>query len=152
MGPLPLYWLGTSWWCSGLCVVAPLSFVFVFFHFHAVSAVADWFCLVLLRVYSIHVYPLWKRVWALRLALFSFVFCLILFSFSFMHFLLLTLSYFYMRFLLCLSFHLVWLFFPSLNSCCWHFLLFLFSFHRVSSYSFSLLYFYTKGFGPSWAK
>ena len=41
---------------------------------------------------------------------------------------------FFMCFLLCLSFPLVWLFFPSRNSYYWHFLLFLVSFHRASSY------------------
>ena len=116
IGPLPLYRLSIGLWCSGPCVLTLLSSIFVFFQSYIVSAVADWFCLVLLRVYSIRVYPLWKRVWALGLALFSFVFCLIFFSFSFLHFLLLTLSYFYMHFLLCLSFPLVWLFFPSRNS------------------------------------
>ena len=35
---------------------------------------------------------------------------------------------------LCLSIPLIWLFFPSRNSCCWHFLLFLVSFHCASSY------------------
>ena len=65
-----------------------------------------------------------------------------------------SLSYFFMRFLLCLSFLLVWLFFPSCVSCYWQFLLFLVSFHRASSYQFSHLsfFFYTKGFGPLWAK
>ena len=45
-----------------------------------------------------------------------------------------SLSYFFMCFVMCLSFPLVWLFFPSLNSYCWHFLLFLISFHPTSSY------------------
>ena len=31
VGPPPLYWLGTSWWYSGPCVLDPLSSVFVFF-------------------------------------------------------------------------------------------------------------------------
>ena len=44
-----------------------------------------------------------------------------------------SLSYFFMSFL-CLSFPLIWLFFLSRNSYCWHFLLFLISFHRASSY------------------
>ena len=47
---------------------------------------------------------LWKRVWALGLALFSFVFFPILFPFSFTFFLPLALSYFFIHFLLCLSF------------------------------------------------
>ena len=38
VGPPPLYWLGTGWWCSGPSVLAPLSSVFVC---HAVSAVAN---------------------------------------------------------------------------------------------------------------
>ena len=38
VGPPPLYWLGTGWWCSGPSVLAPLSFVFVC---HAVSTEAD---------------------------------------------------------------------------------------------------------------
>ena len=38
VGPPPLYWLGTGWWCSGPSVLAPLSSVFVC---HAVSTVAD---------------------------------------------------------------------------------------------------------------
>ena len=33
----PLYWLGTIRWCSDPCVLAPLSFVFVFFYSHVVS-------------------------------------------------------------------------------------------------------------------
>ena len=62
-----------------------------------------------------------------------------------------SLSYFFMSFL-CLSFSLIWLFFLSRNSYCWHFLLFLISFHRASSYQFSRLSFYTKEFGPLWAR
>ena len=92
----------------------------------------------------------------LLICLATFIFSLILFSFSFSHFLPLAMSYFFMHFLLpwlclissshvschydfvsfffmhfllCLSFSLVWLFFPSRRSCCWYFLLFL-----VSSY------------------
>ena len=64
------------------------------FHFHDVSIVANWFCLVLLHISSARVCSLWRRVWALGLAMFSFVFSLILFSFSFTHFLLLTLYIF----------------------------------------------------------
>ena len=43
-------------------------------------------------------------------------------------------------------FLLVWLFFPSRDSCCWHFLPFLVSFRCASSYQFSRLSFYTKEF------
>ena len=40
-GPPVLYWLGTSGWCSGgPCVLVPLSFVFVFFHSHAITAMS----------------------------------------------------------------------------------------------------------------
>ena len=90
VGPPPLYWLYIGWQCSGPYVPTPLSSVFVFFYSYAVSAVADWFCFVLLHVSSARVYPLQRRVCALGLALFSFVFSLILYSFSFTHFLLLT--------------------------------------------------------------
>ena len=38
MGPPPLYWLGTGWWCPGPFVLALLSSVFAS---HTVSAVAD---------------------------------------------------------------------------------------------------------------
>ena len=76
VGPPPLYWLGIGWWCSSPYVLISLSFVFVFFHSHTISAVVDWFCFVLLRVYFAHVYSLWKRILSLRLALFSFVFFL----------------------------------------------------------------------------
>ena len=38
VGPPPLYWLGTSWWCSDHSVLGPLSSVFVC---HAISVVAD---------------------------------------------------------------------------------------------------------------
>ena len=38
VGPPPLYWLGTGWWCPNPFVLAPLSSVFVS---HAVSAIAD---------------------------------------------------------------------------------------------------------------
>ena len=55
-----------------------------------------------------------------------------------------SLSYFFTCFLLCLSFPLVWLFFPSCVSCCWHSLLFLVSFYRASSYQFSSLSFLYK--------
>ena len=44
------------------------------------------------------------------------------------------------------------LFFSLRDSCCWHFLSFLVSFCRASSYQFSSLSFYTKEFGPLWAK
>ena len=44
-------------------------------------------------------------------------------------------------------FPLVWLFFPSRDSCCWHFLPFLVSFRRASSYQFSCPSFYKKEFG-----
>ena len=91
VGPPPLYWLGTGWWCPGPFVLAPLSFVFVS---HAVPTIADQLC---------------------------FVCCV-------------SLSYFFTRFLLCLSFPLTWLFFPSRVSCCWHFLLLLVSFHRGFAY------------------
>ena len=40
VSPFLLYWLGTSWWCSGCCVLAPLLFAFVFFHSHAIFVVA----------------------------------------------------------------------------------------------------------------
>ena len=49
-------------------------------------------------------------------------------------------------------FPLVWLFFPSHDSYCWHFLPFLVSFCCASSYQFSRLSFYTKEFGPLWAR
>ena len=49
--------------------------------------------------------------------------------------------------LLCLSFPSVWLFFPSRDSCCWHFLLFLVSFHHVFSYSFHTYHFLQKDLG-----
>ena len=68
--------------------------LFMSFHFHDVSTVANWFCLVLLHISFARVCSLWRRVWALGLAMFSFVFSLILFSFSFTHFLLLTLYIF----------------------------------------------------------
>ena len=38
VGPPPLYWLGTGWWCPDPFVLALLSSVFAF---HTVSAVAD---------------------------------------------------------------------------------------------------------------
>ena len=38
VGPPPLYWLGTGWWCPGPSVFALLSSVFVC---HVVPAVAD---------------------------------------------------------------------------------------------------------------
>ena len=60
---------------------APLFSVFVFFYSHTVSAVAAWFCFILLCVYSTCVYPLWKRVQTLGLALFSFVFFFFFFFF-----------------------------------------------------------------------
>ena len=63
----------------------------------------------------------------------SFVFSMILFFYSFMCFLSLALSYFFMCFLLYLSFLLVWFFFSSRNSCCWHFVLFLVSFYHDSA-------------------
>ena len=62
VGTPPLYWLGIGWWYSGPCVLASLSFVFVFFYSHVVYAIANWFCFVLLCVYSTSVYPLLKRV------------------------------------------------------------------------------------------
>ena len=49
-------------------------------------------------------------------------------------------------------FPLVWLFFLSRDSYCWHFLPFLVSFRCASSYQFSRLSFYTKEFGPLWAR
>ena len=48
VGPPPLHWLGTSWWCSDHNVVIPLLSVFVFLLSHAISAVATQLCLVLL--------------------------------------------------------------------------------------------------------
>ena len=59
MGPPPLYWLGTGWWCSGPYVLAPLSFVFVFFRSHAISVIVDLFCFVLqhVSVLFLHVFP-----------------------------------------------------------------------------------------------
>ena len=38
--PPILYWLGTSGWCSGSCVLVPLSFTFVFFYAYVVSAMS----------------------------------------------------------------------------------------------------------------
>ena len=52
-----------------------------------------------------------------------------------------------MHFLLCLSFPLVWIFFPSRNSYCWHFFLFLVSFHHVFHISFHTYSFIQKDFG-----
>ena len=46
MGPPPLYWLGTGWWCFDPCVLVPLSSIFVFFRSLAVSAVANQFVLL----------------------------------------------------------------------------------------------------------
>ena len=59
MSPPPLYWLRTSWWCSGPCVLASLSFVFVSFRSHVVSVVVDQLCFVLLCcfVLFLHVFP-----------------------------------------------------------------------------------------------
>ena len=57
------------------------------------------------------------------------------------------LSYFFTCFLLCLSFPSVWLFFPSRDSCCWHVLLFLVSFHHAFSYSFHTYPFLQKDLG-----
>ena len=91
MGPPPLYLLGTGWQCFDPC------------------GIATWFCFVLLLVYSTRVYPLFYLI--------SFVFSMIFF-FSVMSFLLLDLYYFFMHSLLCFSFPLVWLFFPSCSSCC----------------------------------
>ena len=60
-------------------MLAPPSSVFVIFYSHTISGIATWFCFVLLLVYSTRVYPLWKKVWALGLALISFVFSMIFF-------------------------------------------------------------------------
>ena len=57
------------------------------------------------------------------------------------------LSYFFTCSLLCLSFPSVWLFFPSRDSCCWHVLLFLVSFHHAFSYSFHTYPFLQKDLG-----
>ena len=73
MGPLFLYWLGASQWCSGCCVFAPLLSVFVFFHSRIIYAVTSQFCYILLHVPSAHDYPLWRMTWA-------FLFGLTLFS------------------------------------------------------------------------
>ena len=74
VGPLPLYWLDTGWWCSNHCVLAPLSSVFVFFRSHVVSAVIDWYCFILLRVSFACVYLVGKRAWAFGYVLFPFLF------------------------------------------------------------------------------
>ena len=49
-----IHWPWAHLFCIGWVQVggAPLSSVFVFFHSHAVSVVADWFCLILLHVFS----------------------------------------------------------------------------------------------------
>ena len=75
VGPLFLYWLGASQWCSGCCVFAPLLFVFVFFHSRIIYAVTSQLCYILLRVPSAHDYPLWRMTWAFLfgLTLFSFI-------------------------------------------------------------------------------
>ena len=39
--PFLLCWLGTSWWCSGCCVLVALLSAFVFFHSHTIFAVAS---------------------------------------------------------------------------------------------------------------
>ena len=67
----PLYWLGTSRWCSDPCVLAPLSFVFVFFYCHVVFVAG--------LVLFLHVFP------AMFVISFGLAFL------SFMQFLLLTL-------------------------------------------------------------
>ena len=55
VGPLPLYWLDTGWWCSGPSVLAPLSSVFVC---HAVSTITDQFYFVLPHVVLfLHAFP-----------------------------------------------------------------------------------------------
>ena len=54
MGPPPLYWLGTSWWCSDSSVFAPLSSVFVS---HAVSTIADLFCSAAWLCLFLHTFP-----------------------------------------------------------------------------------------------
>ena len=75
VGPLFLYWLGPSQWCSGCCVFAPLLSVFVFFHSRIIYAVTSQFCYILLRVPSAYDYPLWRMTWAFLfgLTLFSFI-------------------------------------------------------------------------------
>ena len=59
VGPSPLYWLGTSWWYSGPCVLAPLSLVFVFFRSYVVFAIVKKPCLVLLcvSIFFLHAFP-----------------------------------------------------------------------------------------------
>ena len=59
-----LYWLGTSGWCSGPCVLVPLSSMFVFFHSYAISAVSCF------AVSSTRAYLPQKGAWASRFALF----------------------------------------------------------------------------------
>ena len=54
VGPPPLYWLGTSWWCSDSFVFAPLSSVFVS---HAVSTIADLFCSATWLYLFLHTFP-----------------------------------------------------------------------------------------------
>ena len=49
VGPPPLYWLDTGWWCLGPSVLALLSFVITF---HVVSVVANYLCFGLLHVLS----------------------------------------------------------------------------------------------------
>ena len=45
VGPSPLYWLGTGWWCSDPCVLAPLSsFFLVLFPCHLCCSKLALFC------------------------------------------------------------------------------------------------------------
>ena len=76
-----------------------------------------------------------------RLVLFHFAACFVLF-----------LHKFPAMFIIFLWFGFSFLFFSLRDSCCWHFLLFLVSFCHASSYQFSSLSFYTKEFGPLWAR
>ena len=68
MGPLPLHWQGTGWWCFGHSMVVLLLLIFVFFCYHIVSTVIIWPYLVLYRFAPKFPFAytclLWRKVWA----------------------------------------------------------------------------------------
>ena len=55
MGPLPLYWLGTGWWCSGPRMLAPLSSVFVFLRFHSIAGIDTSYYSLFLFIVFLHI-------------------------------------------------------------------------------------------------